>query len=365
LSAGEASRDAAFTKAQRCPYCHESIAVDEDAWVACEQCLGRHHRSCWDESGSCSSCGHTQGLPNQQSITAPLDLAPLTEEVSSPSQDLGPATAPAATETDHRRETARLFDEDQERARLLASLPLTPLSMGLWPVIQGERRLHEHRQANQRLLDEEPITEDLAADLREQLHMARQRAGPTAGGVGSLLRRYLAPLASVVGWVSLFGCLLTWLVAQQGGGWNYTDMSLLSMWTMVASALAAFGQLGYVHAFREAVINHERDQLFVKLIARAVPPAASKDLLERLSRNWTVERIGQGLISLLAPIVVLVALSKGGAIPLVACLIPVAVATLLTPAVFSSLQQHAKHEQEADEVAGLYGQGEGAKGGDD
>ncbi len=43
----------------RCPFCHEEIAVaaQDLEWVACSKCLGRHHRACWDEGNGCSSCG--------------------------------------------------------------------------------------------------------------------------------------------------------------------------------------------------------------------------------------------------------------------------------------------------------------------
>jgi hypothetical protein len=41
----------------RCPFCHERVDVETEAWRACEACLARHHESCWNESGRCSSCG--------------------------------------------------------------------------------------------------------------------------------------------------------------------------------------------------------------------------------------------------------------------------------------------------------------------
>lgn len=38
----------------RCPYCHD--AVEAEASVACQECLGRHHAACWEEAGRCSAC---------------------------------------------------------------------------------------------------------------------------------------------------------------------------------------------------------------------------------------------------------------------------------------------------------------------
>jgi len=38
----------------RCPYCHDTVDRDKDAWVACQGCLARHHAGCWQEGGACS-----------------------------------------------------------------------------------------------------------------------------------------------------------------------------------------------------------------------------------------------------------------------------------------------------------------------
>jgi hypothetical protein len=46
----------------RCPYCHDDVLAEASDWVACAGCLARHHRSCWDEGGSCSACGAADPL---------------------------------------------------------------------------------------------------------------------------------------------------------------------------------------------------------------------------------------------------------------------------------------------------------------
>lgn len=38
----------------RCPYCHDNVETDSEDWVACQQCLARHHTECW--VGQCSAC---------------------------------------------------------------------------------------------------------------------------------------------------------------------------------------------------------------------------------------------------------------------------------------------------------------------
>lgn len=60
----EAARDDVKVDASplRCPYCHEGVDTSAPEWVACSGCLARHHGACWDERGSCSSCGGAKRL---------------------------------------------------------------------------------------------------------------------------------------------------------------------------------------------------------------------------------------------------------------------------------------------------------------
>ena len=345
----EAPREAAFTKAQRCPYCHESIAVDEDAWIACAQCLGRHHQSCWDESGSCSSCSHTHGLPNQALVQAPLDLAPLTEEVSA-SVDLGPADGP--TPEDHWRETARVFQDDGVANQAVSAVPLTPLTLGILPQLQAERALTEHRRRNHRRLETEPLPADLPQDLREQVEAARDRCSPTQDGLDGTLRRVGLPLVTAVGWLGVF---VTLLIGR--GAWYPPDAALISQVLFALASAAAVGMHTWVHSYRRAVRNHERDQLFVRLIGRAVPAAASKDLLTRLSSRWNGQAILLWVCTLLTLgllVFDLVNARSSGEIRGGTTFLALLVSTLVMPLGFAALRQHVRHEEDAQETLDLY-----------
>jgi hypothetical protein len=46
----------------RCPFCHTDVAIALDRWVACRQCLARHHEACWSEGARCATCGHDHVL---------------------------------------------------------------------------------------------------------------------------------------------------------------------------------------------------------------------------------------------------------------------------------------------------------------
>ncbi|MBI3726524.1 hypothetical protein HY251_21580 [bacterium] len=52
----------------RCPYCHESIDVEGEAWVACASCLARHHKECWFGHGRCATCQAARALKRMESV---------------------------------------------------------------------------------------------------------------------------------------------------------------------------------------------------------------------------------------------------------------------------------------------------------
>lgn len=59
----------------RCPYCHQGVAPREPK-VACDGCMGWHHRGCWSEHGRCAACGGEAALePPERSPPAALELA--------------------------------------------------------------------------------------------------------------------------------------------------------------------------------------------------------------------------------------------------------------------------------------------------
>lgn len=62
----------------RCPFCHESVDLGQDDWVACAGCLARHHGDCWSEGGRCGACKATESLARTTSASAPRPVvAPL------------------------------------------------------------------------------------------------------------------------------------------------------------------------------------------------------------------------------------------------------------------------------------------------
>jgi|SRR5579872_3568558 len=55
----------------RCPFCHGEIGPRSDDWVACRDCLARHHRACWSELHACSTCGRRDFLGTTREVLPP------------------------------------------------------------------------------------------------------------------------------------------------------------------------------------------------------------------------------------------------------------------------------------------------------
>jgi hypothetical protein len=58
----EAPRTRDDVAVHRCPFCHDTIRIDDEAWVACARCLARHHDGCFAEGARCGACGHEATL---------------------------------------------------------------------------------------------------------------------------------------------------------------------------------------------------------------------------------------------------------------------------------------------------------------
>lgn len=77
----------------RCPYCHDNVQPDTDDWVACQQCLARHHTECWEnrcsacqcadhlQPGTNSSPSQNDSNPHTQSETEEADLSSAGEDI--------------------------------------------------------------------------------------------------------------------------------------------------------------------------------------------------------------------------------------------------------------------------------------------
>jgi hypothetical protein len=83
----------------RCPFCHDSVSVDQEGWVACSGCLARHHRACWEESGCCGSCSATKCLV--QETAQPTGAVPRADQIVDPAYPgdewLAPSPVPRRT----------------------------------------------------------------------------------------------------------------------------------------------------------------------------------------------------------------------------------------------------------------------------
>lgn len=92
----------------RCPYCHDSVDVASRDWIACADCLARHHAECWRETGRCGTCRGETPLEPPHASGVP---APAPARSTSPPPAVAVAPRPIPLPTVPPLELARPFPE--------------------------------------------------------------------------------------------------------------------------------------------------------------------------------------------------------------------------------------------------------------
>jgi hypothetical protein len=264
--------------AQRCPFCHARVAVETEEWVACKQCLARHHAACWGESARCSSC--------QSDV--PLVATPPRPTGPSRSLLFEPDTPSVGVSADTIRfVTSNLLEAEDRRNRAFLTAVLTPLTLGAAPVIQAETAFAAHATRNRAELPPIPcVSRELVARIR----MARELAVDWSRFLGFV--RGLIP--TLIAITSLVACATNLFGWTQTGDRSYLEGAVL------AQTVAMFALVAYLHAFRETVRRHEYHQFFVRLVSEAVSPHKTKELMRVGRAAWNHRRAIDSIFSLLA-----------------------------------------------------------------
>ncbi|RMG07990.1 MAG: hypothetical protein D6731_22645 [Planctomycetota bacterium] len=262
----------------RCPFCHEGVELDREEWVVCAGCLGRHHRSCWSESAGCAACEETRALR--------------------------PAEAPPEGEASERApggELLELLDAHERRSENSPlSYLLSPLTLGLQPLLAAERELAAHAERNRADLPSEarPGTEG---------RVERYRLEALEGTARGARRR------SRVAWVCFLPSLLVVAAGLATILFNLTGSSRVSgqlglLQVLVGAVPWLVAQVTLLAFHWAAVRRHEARQLYLGLLQRGAGEEEAEGRLAEHERAWTrsgrLAALGVGL-SCLPPLVFL------------------------------------------------------------
>jgi len=263
----EIARSAPGSEIHRCPYCHESVAPEATDGVACQQCLARHHGACWRELGRCSACQGTTPL-------AAADAARWAE--------LAPVPSVAARDDEARREAARVLESTESRSAWLLPALLAPFTLGVFPIVDAESALSEHRARNAMELGPLPVVAD---DLRAKIQDARARSADAMMASKGMRHGFLA-LAGI----SVLVTFLMWFLE----GTKHPD----GFWVLIGACFEVMAfQAIYLNVFRETVRSHERHQLYARLVTDALPPDEIRRIVERNEADWSTRRAQDILLS--------------------------------------------------------------------
>ncbi len=263
-------------EAHRCPFCHEDVSVTGDDWVACKQCLARHHVGCWSEGDRCSACqGGTPLVPPTTGRFRPM-----------PSPD-GPRPGEGVSADAIRFVTSQALDEEHRRHVALTAALLAPLTLGVYPVLASEHAFANHSTNNR--TDERPLP-CVSRELVGRLRVAREHAYEWNRGLG-VLRAAIPGIALVLSMIAFGFAFASWVEAR-----HLDDPKL----AYVCQLIALGSSFIYLHVFRETVRRHEFHQFFVKLVSEAVPPNRAKEDLLLTRKAWNGRRALVALFTLLA-----------------------------------------------------------------
>lgn len=145
----------------RCPFCHDELGSGA-TWVACVECLARHHDACWSEGRGCATCGGGEGAGRvaargrMGASTVALAALALVAAVAGLAGVLRLPEPVPATEEELVRAEAALDLLAQERARADA----------LELALRDAQALAQQREQALRLAQEEARTAELRAEVR-------------------------------------------------------------------------------------------------------------------------------------------------------------------------------------------------------
>lgn len=283
----------------RCPFCHESVAPAADDWVACSQCLGRHHSACWEEGAACAGCGHTGRLTAGEAQASPRAAERAFTPVEPP-----PGERPGDDVAHARRQVATHFDRKSRSEWWWLEGLVGPLTFGLLPLVANELRLK--RRDAELAAKARPLPADLDPDLAQRIEAGRRRR-LRASSLRGLFFGSVTLVALLTGLWGLIGGEA--LEHSYRSSWTYSDMStsayyearhvyqLMVIWAWVGLTAA---MTSYLHTARELVRAHELRQLFEALVLRAAPPAEADKVLKTAAEGWTLRRIIDTVLTVVA-----------------------------------------------------------------
>jgi hypothetical protein len=259
----DSSRVVVVANAHRCPFCHEPVTLESD-WLACRQCLARHHTACWQEANRCAACTGESAL-----VTGTATIL-----------DGDPVAAV-------RRETQRAALEAARRDERTAGLLLGIGTLGVHSLLDALSAFAQHAREG-----------DDAEEPARQIERARARAtrADPARRVALVLATLVLLLPAVVLWGVAANSVVSTLTAPSGARWDDGALALAAglqglVWLPVFLTL---------HVFRESVRRHEIEQSFARLVADAVPPLVASEFLTLVARRWNARRFVDVVVSVAA-----------------------------------------------------------------
>jgi hypothetical protein len=255
----------------RCPYCHENIQLEQDSWLACEACLGRHHESCWAETSCCSSCQGTSALKG-------TDIHKAGQEFPVEAQ-----APPASSQS--RSQLYQMLDAN-EHSMFSGTMGyvLSPLTLCLYPALNAEARFRKHLTSNEEALKNSTAAAKQDEELARRIAETRERATVTAKAAS------LARGKVFLGAFLACACMAMIGLGIEGGQSDFADfLSKIDLpYLFTAGSIVCWGLTNFICLawYWSSVRQHEARQLAVGALERDLNPTRTKYLIDEQQRKW-------------------------------------------------------------------------------
>lgn len=252
----------------RCPYCHESVSLNDEDWYACQSCLGRHHSACWVQHGHCSSCSsedYFEKAASKVERKTPPDLSKLNQTKAPDSKVL------------------QLLDANENTTRKNnIHYILSHVSLMLYPILQSEHRLREHARQNEKVSEKQYFHFKESTDPRES-RLYKYYRGTTKDVISNSLSR--AFLTSCVFAGSLIFFLLGLLVANSNM-FGYDSDEIGAMMAIFSGIIWYVTVLSHLFRFHNSVQRHDSNQLSLNVLEQNLTEDETRQSLSRHKEDF-------------------------------------------------------------------------------
>lgn len=252
----------------RCPYCHESVSLDDEEWYACQSCLGRHHSACWVQHGHCSSCSSEDYFEKAAQKAPPRerpDLSQLNQGVKTDSKVL------------------KLLDANEHKTQNAGiGFLLSHITLLLYPILHAEQRFRQHARQNEALNDRQYFQFKDSTDPRES-RLYKYYRGTTKDVISQSLSRSMLTGSVFIGALLM---LFIGIAIANSRLFGYDSDDIGGVIAIFSGILWYLTVLSHLFRFHKAVQSHDSSQISLNVLEENLSEDETRQTLKKHQKDF-------------------------------------------------------------------------------